>query len=84
MKIIIEATVTIRDDGDLPTTGDFGEWLRKERAVRGLSMKSLSQVSGVSYSHICRVEKGERVPTYNIIRKLRMALAQTALKEGEQ
>ena len=76
MEIHIEATIRIeeRREQDQP----FGEWLRRERIGKGLNMVQLSRLSGVSDSHIGRIEKGERMPKYDIARKLQRALEELA------
>jgi len=76
MEIHIEATIRIeeRREQDQP----FGEWLRRERIGKGLNMVQLSRLSGVSDSHIGRIEKGERIPRYDIARKLQRALEELA------
>ena len=76
MEIHIEATIRIeeRREQDQP----FGEWLRRERTSKGLTKVQLSRLSGVSDSHIGRIEKGERIPRYDIARKLQRALEERA------
>lgn len=80
MKITIEATINIEEES-LPAIEDFGKWLRRERTRRGLNMKDLSQMSGVSNSHIGRIEKGARIPNYAIVLKLQRALKEVENQE---
>ena len=53
---------------------DFAKELKLRRLTKGLTMVQLSKLSGVSSSHIGRLERGERAPSYEIAMKLKRAL----------
>lgn len=54
---------------------NFGEYLKKLREGRGLSMNALAERSGVSVAHISRMERNQRTePSPDIIRKLSSVL----------
>lgn len=56
-------------------TTDFGNWLRSTRKQKGLSLKKLEELSGVSGAYIFRIEKGTRkTPSIPITEKLAVAL----------
>lgn len=52
----------------------IGKELKQCRFFLGLTLKQLSARSGVSASHIARLERGERSPGYDIVLKLGKAL----------
>ncbi|HZO96917.1 MAG TPA: helix-turn-helix domain-containing protein [Gaiellaceae bacterium] len=54
-----------------------GERLRRLRGERGLSQRDLA-VPGVSYAHISRIERGERVPSIKALRRLARKLGVSA------
>jgi len=49
---------------------DLAQILRQRRAMKGLSIIELSKMSGVSSSHISRIEAGERFPSARILGKI--------------
>lgn len=51
-------------------TNNLGVILKERREEKGLRLRQLATLSGVSASHITRVEKGERFPSGHILRKL--------------
>ena len=53
---------------------DFVKELRLRRLTKGLTLAQLSMLSGVSASHIARIERGERLPGYRIAIKLKETL----------
>ena len=59
---------------------DLGRILRQQRVMRELTLLALSEMSGVSSSHLGRIERGERFPSAHILRKIAKPLG---LAEGE-
>ena len=55
-----------------------GERLRSARRARGLTQRDL-QSAGVTFGYICRIERGTRVPSVEVIRRLASALNVSAL-----
>lgn len=54
---------------------DFGIYLRNTRKNKGLTLKSLSTMSGVSQSYLTNIENGKRgIPTPPILKKLHAPL----------
>jgi len=49
---------------------DLGEMLRQRRLIIPMTLKELAAKSGVSASHLGRIEGGERFPSARILRKL--------------
>lgn len=49
-------------------------YIREIREKKGLSQNKLSQLSGVSSSHIGYLENGEREPTISVLCKIAKAL----------
>jgi len=78
VEIHIEATIRIEERRSKASDQPFGEWLWQERTSKKLTKVQLSRLSGVSDSHIGRIEKGERIPRYDIARKLQRALEERA------
>jgi len=68
----MEATMTNRND--------LARILRQQRVMRGLTLQQLSEMSGVSSSHLGRIERGERFPSAYILRKIAKPLG---LAEGD-
>ncbi len=54
----------IRDDNNL------GRILKQQRISVPLTLQELATVSGVSASHLGRIERGERFPSAHILRKI--------------
>ena len=52
------------------TTGDLGKIIKHQRISIPLTLQKLAQISGVSSSHLGRIERGERFPSAHILRKL--------------
>jgi len=49
---------------------DFGRILRQQRVTIPLTLHELSSMTGVSPSHLGRIERGERFPSASILRKI--------------
>jgi len=76
-KIIVDLTIqgTIRTEEDETLVdANFAKELKLRRLTKGLTMAQLSKLSGVSASHIGRLERGERTLRYEIVMKLKKAL----------
>jgi len=49
---------------------DIGKIIKQRRIIKGLLLKQLAAMSGVSIAHIGRIERGERLPSAKILRRL--------------
>jgi transcriptional regulator with XRE-family HTH domain len=58
----------------LPEAVMFGDRLRELREKRELTLRSLADVAGMSYTYISDMERGLRVPTLTTIIRLAVAL----------
>jgi transcriptional regulator with XRE-family HTH domain len=56
-----------------PGPAGIGERLRAARRLRGMSQRGLSP-AGVTFAYICRIERGTRIPSLEVIRRLATAL----------
>ena len=54
---------------------DLGKILKQQRITVPLTLQELSAESGVSASHLGRIERGERFPSARILRKIAKPLA---------
>ena len=70
----MEATMTAGNRNDLARI------LRQQRVMRELTLQQLSEMSGVSSSHLGRIEREERFPSARILHKIAKPLG---LAEGE-
>jgi len=52
------------------TTSDLGKILKQQRITVPLTLQELAAESGVSSSHLGRIERGERFPSARILRKI--------------
>ena len=59
---------------------DLGEIIRRQRVMMSLTLVELAERSGVSASHLGRIERGERFPSARILRRLAQPLG---VEEGE-
>ncbi len=50
--------------------GTLGELLRRQRLMMSLTLGELTERSGVSSSHLGRIERGERFPSARVLRKI--------------
>ena len=53
---------------------EFGEWVRRKREEAGLSMNQLAKRSGLSEKYIRLLERGERRPKVETLKKLALGL----------
>ena len=65
MAITIENTVN-----DALKSREFGRTLRYRRVMVPLTLRELAAQSGVSPSYLGRIERGERFPSANTLRKI--------------
>ncbi|KKN86975.1 hypothetical protein LCGC14_0262440 [marine sediment metagenome] len=49
---------------------DLGKILRQHRAALDLTLHQLSLMSGVSASHLARIERGDRFPSAHMLQKI--------------
>ena len=49
---------------------NLAEIIRRQRVTVPLTLKELATMSGVSSSHLGRIERGERFPSASILRKI--------------
>jgi len=49
---------------------DLGRIIKQQRVMRELTLQKLAEMSGVSSSHLGRIERGERFPSARILRKI--------------
>lgn len=59
---------------------NLGVILRTRRKAKGLTLKDLSAHTGVSVSHLGRIEDGKRLPSGYILRKLAEPLSFTEIE----
>jgi transcriptional regulator with XRE-family HTH domain len=57
-------------DMDQNRSTNLGEIIRQGRVTQRLTLSQLSTMSGVSSSHLGRIERGERYPSGSILRKI--------------
>ena len=55
-------------------SNDLATMIRQQRVMRRLTLKQLSEMSGVSASHLGRIERGERFPSAHILGKIAQPL----------
>jgi len=49
---------------------DLGKTIKQQRAAVPLTLQQLSSMSGVSASHLSRIEAGDRFPSARVLRKI--------------
>ena len=57
------------------SNNDLGRILKQQRITIPLTLQELAAESGVSSSHLGRIERGERFPSARILRKIAKPLA---------
>ena len=55
---------------DMNDRGNLGVLLKQQRLRIPLTLRELTDLSGVSSSHIGRIERGERFPSASILRRI--------------
>jgi transcriptional regulator with XRE-family HTH domain len=55
---------------DISNRNNLGLLLKQQRLRIPLTLRELTELSGVSSSHLGRVERGERFPSASILRKI--------------
>lgn len=55
----------------------FGNIIRARRAQAGLGQEALADKAGLHRTHISLLERGKRMPTLEVVRKLAAALGTT-------
>lgn len=73
VRLTIDGTIEIEEE-PFSVGEDYGKRVKERRKARDLNLVQLSQLSGVSASHIARIERGERWPGTRIVAKLEQAL----------
>jgi len=49
---------------------NLGKLIKEQRTMSGRTLQQLSSASGISTSHLGRIERGERFPSARVLRKL--------------
>jgi transcriptional regulator with XRE-family HTH domain len=49
---------------------NLGRIIKQQRLISGLTLRELADSSGVSSSHIGRIERGERFPSAHVLRRV--------------
>ena len=60
--------------GEMRPNADLSKMLKQRRLMAELTLRQLAASSGVSSSHLGRIERGERFPSGYILRKIAKAL----------
>lgn len=58
--------------------GNFGRTIRKLRTEAELNQATLAKKAGISQSAVSQIEKGERAPSFDVLRSLATALGVSA------
>lgn len=70
-------TRMLRKRIEKPKYSEIGELIKNLRLSKGLSLRQMQEVSGISSSYIHRIEKGDRkTPSKEMLEKIAMALDQ--------
>ena len=66
-------------------TGDynFGEMIKTQRLERGLSLRKVSDLTGISSAALSRWESGKRIPSVESFNKVMTALGAELLVVGK-
>lgn len=74
VQLTISGTIEIPQRGMAPASEEYGKSVKERRKKKRLTAAKLSQLSGVSVSHIYRIEDGTRSPGGLIVAKLEQVL----------
>lgn len=55
----------------------FGNLIRRRRAAKELGQEALADKAGIHRTHVSLLERGKRMPTLEVVRKLAAALETT-------
>jgi len=59
---------------DKSKESNLGEIIKQQRVMMSLTLQELAHKAGVSSSHLGRIERGERLPSGKVLRKIAKAL----------
>jgi transcriptional regulator with XRE-family HTH domain len=57
------------------SSSNFGRIIKQQRIALQLTLQQLADISGVSPSHLGRIERGQRFPSAHILRKIAQPLS---------
>ena len=55
----------------------FGDMIRRRRKAAGLGQEALADKAGLHRTHVSLLERGQRMPTLAVVKKLAVALDTT-------
>src|SRR5687768_14904467 len=55
----------------------FGKLIRRRRGLKGLGQEALADRAGLHRTHVSLLERGKRMPTLEVVRKLAAGLETT-------
>ena len=62
-------------DAERVSVVDLGEFIREQRRLGRLSLRKLSELSGISNPYLSQIERGMRKPSADILKELARALS---------
>lgn len=60
--------------GDNMTSAKLGNYIREKRTSKGLTLRGLAELAGLSFSHLSKIERGEHQPSDETIEVLAKSL----------
>ncbi len=63
------------DDAGRASVVDLGEFIREQRRIGRLSLRKLSELSGISNPYLSQIERGLRKPSADILQQIARALS---------
>ncbi len=57
-------------EGNMNDTQNLGSLIKRQRIRLGLTLSVLAAKSGISVTHLSRIEKAQRYPSVNVLRKI--------------